>query len=78
MGRLTISVLRDRLGLFGTKGGRGTAAPLHAAAGKGESDHLILNVIRPAGDVLRLSAALSDELQRVAVAHERFHALLRT
>jgi len=37
MGRLTISVLRDRLGVFGTKGGRGTAAPFHAAAGKGES-----------------------------------------
>jgi hypothetical protein len=37
MGGLTISVLRDRLGLFGTKGGRGRAAPLRAAAATGES-----------------------------------------
>ena len=37
MGRITISVLRDGLGLFGTKGGRGGAAPLQAAAGKGDS-----------------------------------------
>jgi hypothetical protein len=37
MGRLTMSGLRDRLGLFGTKGGRGGATPLQVAAGKGDS-----------------------------------------
>ena len=48
-----------------------------AARGKKEGDHLVLGLIRPARDLLLLSAAFPDELQRVAVAREPFHALLR-